>query len=87
MPDYLWNGKYWELKTITTEKAADSALRKALKQIENKPGGIILDFQKKDKDFNLLLTIIDRRMQRSKVCGDVMIILDSKIKIYRYKKR
>ncbi len=87
MPDYLWNGKYWELKTITTEKAADSALRKALKQIENNPGGIVLDFKKEEKDFNFLLEIIDSRMQRSKVHGDIMIISDNKIKIYRYKKR
>ena len=41
MPDYLWNDKFWDLKTCSTEKACDSAIRHGLKQIANNPGGII----------------------------------------------
>ena len=39
-PDYLWNGKNWDLKTITTEKAADSALRYGIKQVAGNIGGV-----------------------------------------------
>lgn len=42
MPDMLWKGKQWEIKSISTEKAADSALRKAIKQIHGNQGGVIL---------------------------------------------
>ncbi|WP_311492941.1 hypothetical protein [uncultured Megasphaera sp.] len=38
-PDYLWDGKYWDLKSISSEKAADSAIRHGLKQIADNPGG------------------------------------------------
>ena len=44
--DYEWKGRYWELKTIKSEKSVDSALRKAISQIYDKPGGVILDFGK-----------------------------------------
>ena len=27
-PDFIWNGKEWELKSISSAKAADSALKK-----------------------------------------------------------
>ncbi len=42
-PDYLWKGKGWEQKTISTAKAADSALRGALKQIADNPGGVVFE--------------------------------------------
>lgn len=41
-PDYLWRGKQWELKSISTEKAADMAIRSGVKQIKEKPGGVVL---------------------------------------------
>lgn len=85
-PDYLWNNKYWDLKTVTTEKSADSAIRKGLKQIRNNPGGIILDYRTRDVDHNRLMDVIDNRMRRSNVDSDIMIILDNDIRIYRFKK-
>ncbi len=39
--DYEWNGKYWELKNLKSEKSVDSAIRKAISQIYDNPGGII----------------------------------------------
>ena len=39
-PDYIWQDHYWELKSV------DSALRKAVRQIHDRPGGVILDFGK-----------------------------------------
>ena len=41
-PDYLWRGKQWELKSISTAKAADMAIRSGVKQIKGKPGGVVL---------------------------------------------
>ena len=38
-PDYDWKGKFWDLKEISTNAAADSAIRKGLKQISSNPGG------------------------------------------------
>lgn len=86
--DFLWRKKLWDLKTVTTEKASDSAIRKGLKQIKNKPGGIILDYSNRDVSINNLLEVIDGRMRRGfEKDTDIMIILDSTtVKIYRYKK-
>lgn len=81
MPDYLWRGKYWELKTTSTEKAANSAIRKGIKQIEKNPGGIILNY---DTDVNLqdALEVIEKRMKGSKqgdIPVDIMIISKNKL--------
>lgn len=62
-PDYLWRGKYWELKNISTAKAADSGLRGALKQIAANPGGVI--FRCTDQiDVDALIEQIDDRAFR-----------------------
>lgn len=86
--DYLWNGKLWDLKTVTTEKSADSAIRKGMKQILENAGGIILDYRGRTVDYNILMHYIDTRMKRSTLTqADVMIILENKnIKVMRYKK-
>lgn len=86
--DYSWNDKLWDLKTVSTEKSADSAIRKGIKQIIENPGGIILDYRQRNIDFNMLMRVVDTRMTKSgKKSTDIMIVLSNKeIKIYRYKK-
>lgn len=88
-PDYLWNQKQWELKSISTEKAADSAVRGALKQIEQIPGGIIIDCGDNVKSFANLQEIVVKRIQRS--CHfdiDVLILKDGKLShVLRYTKK
>lgn len=42
-PDYKWNGKFWELKDISTRRSLENGIRKAILQIKTKPGGIIID--------------------------------------------
>lgn len=42
-PDYLWNGKYWELKSTHSINGADKLLQHAIKQIRGNPGGVIFD--------------------------------------------
>lgn len=86
--DFLWNKKLWDLKTVTTEKAADSAIRKGLKQIKSNPGGVILDYRKRNISLESLLEVVDSRMRRGiEKETDIMIILEEKkVKVYRYKK-
>ena len=88
-PDYIWNSKYWDLKTTTTEKAANSALRKGLRQIEDNPGGIMLDYGKCDISIENLIDVIEKRMKwYTGETIDIMIIRNGDVaKILRYKKR
>lgn len=87
-PDFRWRGKGWELKTTTTEKSADSALRSALKQIYENPGGAILDYGDRDIDLEVVMDIVKRRLLRQEQCNaDILIIQRDKLKAaIRYKK-
>lgn len=82
-PDYLWRGKMWDLKKLSSEKAANSALRHGLQQIRDNPGGIFLDFQNWSFSLNLLLEVIDKRVkwyrpnEDEKI--DILIISDGKL--------
>lgn len=87
-PDYLWNGKLWDLKTISSEKAANTAIQRGMKQIKNNPGGIMLDLGDNEFSEELLTQVISKRMNWYKdSVGDIMIVSRNKIfKILRYKK-
>ena len=85
-PDYLWNNRLWDLKSVTTEKAANSAIRKGLKQIAGNPGGVILDYGDTDISWEMLQSVIDKRMHW--YCGtaiDIMVVNKKKVvKVMRY---
>lgn len=87
-PDYIWRGKAWDLKTVTTEKSADSAIRHGLKQIWEDPGGIFLDYRGKEIDIAALELVINSRMRHSKIRSvDIMVVLDDNtVIVFRYKK-
>ena len=86
MPDYKWNDKLWDLKTCSSEKACDSAIRHGLKQIVSNPGGIILDYRSFDADIDKIKENIKKRMRYSNFQVDIMIIMSNEIfKIFRYK--
>ena len=87
-PDYVWRGKLWDLKTVSTEKAADAAIRHGLKQINENPGGIFLDYRGREIDLSKLQSVIDSRMRHSKAGSvDIMAVLsDTLVKVLRYKK-
>lgn len=87
-PDYIWNGKYWDLKTTSTAKAANSAIRHGLKQIINNPGGIILNYKNNNVNLQEVIDQVENRIRQSKKNTDyvdIMIVLNQKIvKIIRY---
>ena len=85
---FKWSGKYWELKTVSTEKSANSAVRKGLKQIADNPGGIILNYGNNDISLKEVEKVIDDRVKfNDENSVDIMIIIDQKlIKVIRYKK-
>lgn len=87
-PDFLWRGKGWELKTTTTEKSADSALRSALKQILENPGGVILDYGNNTVSISDIEGIVARRLERQEKCtADILILNHGRlVKAIRYKK-
>ena len=86
-PDYIWNGKAWELKSISSAKAADSALRTAAKQIIENPGGVILELVG-EVDIETLEKILSSRFKRVRMEQiDILIKTgDNLKKVLRYKK-
>ena len=74
------------MKTVSSEKSADSAIRYGLKQIEENPGGMILDFVGESLDLKGLAEIIGRRLRRSaKSSMDIIVISHGKlISVRRY---
>ncbi len=85
--DYRWRGKLWDLKTVTTEKAANAAVRHGLQQIRENPGGIFLDYRGVVVDMDMLKDVLKKRMQWRKDASavDIMIILDDGTQVWRYK--
>lgn len=88
-PDYMWNGKYWDLKNISSINAANNAIRKGLKQISENPGGLILWIDSADIDMQQLFIEIVNRLYRSAAFTTTIIIgQHSEIaKVLRYTKK
>lgn len=87
--DYLWNGKLWDLKSVTTEKAANTAIKRGLAQIKKNPGGLILNYGDHDISMEILLAVIGKRMQWLPEGGkaDVLVVIRGEIiKVFRYRK-
>ncbi|MCR5447433.1 MAG: minor capsid protein [Schwartzia sp.] len=85
-PDYIWDGKAWDLKSVSTINAADNAVRSGVKQIQQNTGGLILKFNLKEFNLEKILAIVKRRMERSmdKVM-DIMILDNGKlVGVFRY---
>lgn len=88
-PDYVWRGKMWGLKTVSSEKAADRAMRKGVKQIAKNPGGIILNFGTNVFSTKRCKNVIIDRLKRSEIKTTIDIIIlkqDKMFNIFRYKK-
>ncbi len=87
-PDYIWDGVKWERKGISTAKAADAAVRKALHQLGGEDGGIIL-VTNPDLNIDDVESVVRDRMRRTnKAQTDVIYMSDGETKrITRYIKK
>ena len=78
--DFEWNNTLWELKTLKSEKSIDSALRKAIGQIYDKPGGVILDFGKNQINMSRVKSAIKSRVDTScRFKMDIIIITSGQL--------
>ena len=76
-PDYLWKGKYWELKEPTTPNAINKRVKKALHQIESNQGGAVVNLTgagatipAREVDYQ-----VGKRMETSLYSGTVDVII------------
>jgi hypothetical protein len=86
-PDFIWKGKQWELKSASSINSADKQLQHAIKQIQNNPGGIVLNTME-NMDIPALERQLARRVERSSIDAfDLMLLSKGKLlKLLRYKK-
>lgn len=90
MPDYLWRDGYWDLKILSSEKAANSAIRHGLQQIRENPGGLILNVGDLNISIDGLNAVIEKRMQwnQIKTAVDIMVVQKGEvIEVLRYQKK
>ena len=86
-PDYIWNGKMWELKSPETAYGAKSAIHSAEGQINKNPGGIIINFKDHDVDINEAIAIADERITQFRFETKLIIIHKNEIvNVRQYKK-
>ena len=86
-PDYLWKGKGWEQKTISTAKAADSALRGALKQIAENPGGVVFECGGNINADDLIKVLDSRALRKVNFDFDIIALQEGNLLFARrYKK-
>lgn len=85
-PDYLWNRRFWELKRATTDNSVDRAIREAAKQIQENPGGIILDVSESELSLEVIENLISQRMRRVALdFAEVFVVAKGELKkVLRY---
>lgn len=85
-PDYEWLGALWDLKTTSTSKSANSAIKSGMGQIKANPGGIFLNFGGNEISMEELIRVIEKRMYwYPDDCADIVIISKGKVvKVLRY---
>jgi hypothetical protein len=87
MPDFNWNGKLWELKTLesSTYRKTDKRIQKANSQISPNRGGIILDYSKSELDLETALDYIQRSAKtRIRERTDIMAVKNGAFSVLRF---
>ena len=86
-PDYLWNGRRWDLKCPTTTTAAKSAIKSGLKQIKPNPGGIILNYGNNTFNPAEVEKTMDRLLQHLNHPVEVIVISNDRVVLAKRYKR
>ena len=88
IPDAIWLENYWEFKNPTSYNTIDKRLRKAIKQIKDNPGGIVL-YITNNLDINKSIETVHKRIINSDNLSFeldiIMIFKDRKIVVMNYK--
>lgn len=86
-PDYLWNGKLWDLKSPKAVKNISKLVQKGLEQISANPGGVIIDLGNADIPAETAIRMINGRMKLSnKFITDIMLIQNGHLQqVRRYR--
>ena len=80
-PDFFWNGRSWELKGVTTLNSIDRAVREASKQIQDNPGGIILNLLDDSQTMEEVESIISQRFRRVNLDSvDILVVSEENLK-------
>ena len=74
-PDYKWNDKYWDLKTPKSANGTDKLIHHGLKQINESPGGLIVDFSNQSVNIQEAIKIAERRLHRSRKNKKTIVIV------------
>ena len=90
-PDFIWNGKLWDFKTVSTKSSIDSQVRKGIKQILSNVGGLFLNIDRSNLKESSIISIIADRISRENKrrlkSVDIILIKNGKVlNIIRYKK-
>lgn len=86
LPDYLWNGKLWELKSPETVKGLDKLIRKGIRQLRPNPGGFIVDCREVGDTDALMKKTEDRLNRSAEYDIDVIYVTENGFRVKRYKK-
>lgn len=87
-PDYLIDGKLWDLKSPTSKNSVSKRIQDGLRQIYDNPGGIIVDIKGIDAELSVIESEIERRMKTSMAKGTDVVIIngDEFVEAIRYTK-
>lgn len=64
-PDFIWESKCWEIKSVSSKNSVDSQVRYALKQITKEVGGIILILDRCLLSMDEVIDIVCNRVKRT----------------------
>ncbi len=82
-PDFSWENKLWEIKSVSTKNSVDSQVRYALKQISNNVGGIVLILDRCILTITEIIDIVAKRVKRTsfKTIPEIDVILMRNFKV------
>lgn len=85
-PDCIWNNKEWEFKKILSDKygTIDKRIHIAYGQIENHPGGMVLDFTDSALTLENAAKMVEKSLkQRGKDTFNVIVKDGNDYKVFR----